>query len=274
MQTPSTSLNRRELLRTGGLVLSLGAVVAACGNDRVGPTSPGRLGVAPPPNTLPDVEDTPSDLTLLRTAQSLEYTALAVYEAAGGTGVLTEGEAVLAARFVEDHTRHAAAIGGLITAAGGQEYTCPNEFLMDRIVSPTLEALGANGGSDDLHRDVLNIAHAFESWAGASYQALVTALSTGELRKAAMQIGSEELRHATVLARAINPDAAFAPTFTGGTLEPDADGFPIPYGIPSVFGRVEGIDLIVGARNADGQRFSVQLQTPAENTFVYEYMSC
>lgn len=271
MTAPKTSINRRELLRNGGLALSLGAVIAACGSNRSGPTAAGRLGVAPPPATLPTVEDPPSDLTLLRTAQSLEYTALAVYDAAGKTGALSEGETTLVGRFVEDHTRHAAAIGELITGLGGEEYACANSFLMDRVVDPTLAALK---DTDDLHRDLLNIAEAFESWAGASYQAMVVLLSDPALRKAAMQNGSEELRHATALAQAINPDRAFSPAFDGQPVEPDANGFPIPYAIPSVFGRVEGIDLAVGLRNDEGQRYSVQLQTPAQNTFRYEYMSC
>ena len=89
-----------------------------------------------------------------------------------------------------------------------------------------------------------------------------------------MQIGGEELRHATVLARAINPDHTFSPTFSGGTEEKDADGFLLPYGIPSVFGKVSGFELIVGARNEEGARFSTQLQTPAANTIVYDYQSC
>ena len=269
--TPSdrSLMNRRQLLRTGGLALSIGAV-AACGADRTGPTSPGRLGVAPPPATLPPGEV--NDVTLLRTAQSLEYTALAVYAAAADTGALTDGELALASRFVEDHTRHAAAIGELILAQdGGTEFACPNPFLMNRVVGPML---GALDGTDDLHRDLLNIAHAFESWAGASYQALVPAFADASLRTAAMQIGGEEVRHATVLARAANPDQTFSPSFFGQPVEADADGFPVPYGIPSVFGRVSGIDLVVGARDEEGSRFAVQLQTPAENTFVYDYMSC
>lgn len=270
--TPSDRvlMNRRQLLRTGGLALSIGAVAAACGSDRTGPTSPGRLGVAPPPATLPPGEV--NDLTLLRTAQSLEYTALAVYAAAADTGALTEGELTLATRFIDDHTRHAAALGELILSQdGGTEFACPNPFLMDRVVNPVL---GALDGTDDLHRDLLNIAHAFESWAGASYQALVPAFADSSLRTAAMQIGGEEVRHATVLARTINPDQTFSPSFFGEPVEPDADGFPVPYGIPSVFGRVSGIDLVVGARDEEGSRFEVQLQTPAQNTFVYDYMSC
>lgn len=272
--TPSDRvlMNRRQLLRTGGLALSIGAVAAACGSDRTGPTSPGRLGVAPPPATLPPGEV--NDLTLLRTAQSLEYTALAVYDAAAATGAMTDAELALAGRFVEDHTRHAAAIAELIAAEGAEEFACANPFLMERIVGPILGALEANGGTDDLHRDLLNIAHAFESWAGASYQALVPAFADSSLRTAAMQIGGEEVRHATVLARTINPDQTFSPSFFGEPVEPDDAGFPVPYGIPSVFGRVSGIDLVVGARDEEGSRFEVQLQTPAQNTFVYDYMSC
>lgn len=270
--TTGAGMNRRELLRSGGLVVTLGTLVAACGSNRTGPTSPGRLGVAPPPKTLPEVEVTDADL--LRTAQSLEYTALAVYEAAAGTGALSADESAIAARIVEDHTRHAAAIGALIAAAGAEEFACANPFLIDRLVNPVLAALEANGGTDDLHRDVLNIAWAVEQLAGSSYQSLVVALTEPALRKASMQIGGEELRHATVLARAINPDQTFSPTFSGSTEAKNDDGFLLPYGIPSVFGKVSGFELIVGARNEEGARFSTQVQTPAANTIIYAYQSC
>lgn len=262
-------LNRRELLRSGGLVLSMGALVAACGSNRGGSTAAGRLGVAEPPATVP--EGSVDDLALLRTAQSLEYTALAVYDAAGGLGVLDAAESALAARFVDDHTRHALTLGDLIVAAGGEEFQCANPFAMDRLVNPLLAALD---GTDDLHRDVLSIAHGFEAVAGASYQSLVAKLQEPALRKAIMQIGTEEQRHAAVLARAINPATPFSPVLTGGNEEPDADGFPIPHAIPSVFGRVNAIELTVGAPNDEGARFSTQLQTPAENTIVYSFQSC
>ncbi len=130
-------------------------------------------------------------------------------------------------------------------------------------------------GSDDVHRDVLNIAFAFETLFGASYQSFVRAVrrrSTCAGRS--MLVGSEEQRHATVLARMINPDETFAPTFFGEPDEKDAEGFPIPYAIPSVFGKVSPIELVVGAPNDEGARFSTLLQTPAANSFVYDYMSC
>ena len=60
----------------------------------------------------------------------------------------------------------------------------------------------------------------------------------------------------------------------GGPLSKDDDGFPIPYQISSTFGLLTGIELLVGARDNEGARFSTQLQTPAQNSFVYEYQSC
>jgi rubrerythrin len=266
---PNPSLDRRQLLRNGGLALSMGAIVAACGADRSGSDDPGRLGVADEPPELPpgEVDDT----VLLRTAQSIEYTALAVYDAAAATGELGSAESVLAARFVDDHTGHAAALGSLIGALGGEEFTCPNPFMMERAVVPIL---GALDGSDDVHRDLLNIAHAFETHAAASYQALVGAISAPALRGEAMRIGGEENRHAAALAAAINPDDLLSPALFGEQVGSDDDGFPVPYAVPATFGQLTGIELVVGAPDDEGTRFGTQLQTPAPNTFVYGYQSC
>lgn len=266
---PNPSLDRRALLRNSGLVLSFGAIVAACGDDRTGSDAPGRLGVAVAAPTLPEAEV--DDGVLLRTAQSLEYTALAVYAAAAGLDVLDDGEVTLVERFVSDHERHAADVGALATGIGAEEFACPNPFVMERAVEPILAALE---GSDDLHRDVMNIAHAFESWAGASYQALVASLEDPALRSAAIAIGGEEQRHAAVLAAAINPDQIVNPEMVGGVDSPDDAGFPLPYAIPATFGQLTGINLVVGERDDEGGRFSIQLQTPAANSLVYDYLSC
>lgn len=269
MNLSNPSLDRRQLLRNGGLALSLGAVIAACGGGRGGSDDPGRLGVADPDPEVPDGDV--DDVVLLRTAQSLEYTALAVYDAAAGTGALSDGQLALAGRFVDDHTGHAALLGSLITDNGGDEFTCPNPFLMDRAVVPVLDALD---GSDDLQRDLLNIAHAFEAHAAASYQALVTLLGDRSLRSEVMRIGGDENRHAAALASTINPDSIFSPAMFGEPVANDADGFPVPYAIPATFGQLTGIELVVGARDVDGSRFSTQLQTPAANSLVYDYLSC
>ncbi len=268
-QLPNPQLDRRALIRNGGLALSMGAIIAACGSGRAGSQDPGRLGVAPPAPTLPEAEV--DDAVLLRTAQSLEYTALAVYDAIAGLDALSASENALVGRFVSDHERHAADVGALVSRAGGEEFTCPNPFVMDRAVTAIL---GALEGSTDLHRDVLNIAHAFEALAGASYQALVSSLEDLSLRSTAMLIGSEEQRHAAALAAAINPDALISPELFGEPVDSDDEGFPIPYAVPSTFGQLTGIELVVGERDDDGARFTTQLQTPADNTFIYDYISC
>jgi hypothetical protein len=261
-----SGLSRRELIQSGGMVLALGAVAAACASNDAGGT-PGRIGFAPPPPTLPEVEDPPSDATLLRTAQSMEYAALELYKALMAQNVLTDDESAVFDRIVEDHTRHAGEMGELIVAAGGEEYPCPNSFIMDRSINPVLAAME---GSDDVHRDVLNIAWAFETNFGASYQAFVPMFQDLAVRTAAAFHAGEEHRHSEVLARIINPEQTFSPTFFGQPEEKDADGFVIPYAIPSVFGRVSGVDLVVGNVTPEGSRFSIQLQT----TFVYDYMVC
>lgn len=68
--TERKTLNRRDVLRQGGLALSLGALVAACGSGRSGSDAPGRIGViVPPENETADL--TVDDAVLLRTLQSL-----------------------------------------------------------------------------------------------------------------------------------------------------------------------------------------------------------
>lgn len=266
---PNPSLDRRQLLRTGGLALSVGALAAACGAGRSGSSDPGRLGVVAPVPTLPEGEI--DDVVALRTLQSLEYTAMDVYAAASATGLLTEPEAELVDRFVADHEGHAALIGSLITDAGGDEFTCGNPFLADRVVEP---ALAAVQDSDDPHRDLVAMAFALESLAAESYQAMVTVLEDPSLRQEAMQVGGEENRHAAALAMYLNPDELVSPVITGGVVETDDAGFPVPYAIPAVFGQLTGIDMVLGKIDDEGSRYSVQLQTPAENSYVYEYQSC
>lgn len=266
---PNPTLGRRALIRNGALTVSLGAITAACGSGRSGSVDPGRLGVADDAPEL--IDEDIDDLTLMRTAQSIEYTALDVYAAAAETGALSGDDAELVQRFVADHQRHAADIGAIVVRLGGQPFECANPFLVDRAVVPILAALD---DSDDLRSDLLNVAYAFEQLAGASYQALVSLLINQPLRASAMQVGSEEQRHAAALAVALNPDAYFSPVLSGAQPGADDRGITLRYAIPSVFGQVSGVDLTVGGVGAEGSRFTTQLQTPAANSLVYSNQSC
>lgn len=269
MHRRNPTLGRRALIRNGAITVSLGAIASACGSGRSGSADPGRLGVA---DAAPEVaDDEVDDVTLLRTAQSIEYTAIDVYAAAAETGGLSSDEAALVQRFVDDHRRHADDVGTLVTGLGGEPFTCANPFLVGRAVTPVLAALA---DTDDLHRDLLNISYAFETLAGASYQELVRRLQDRSLRSAAMVIGGEEHRHAAAVAALINPATYVSPALTGELEEADEYGIPLRYAIPSVFGRVDGIELTVGGVSDEGSRFSTILQTPAANSLIYADTAC
>lgn len=272
---PNPELSRRGLLRIGGLTITLGALASACG-DRGGDDSPGLIGDLPAAPTLPEVAVT--DVALLRTASSLEYTALAVYAAAASLGVLDGYEAVVA-RFVEDHTAHAGRFDQLTTEAGGTPWTCENPWLADRVTGPILDRIVGNKAadipaSDDPARDVLNTAHALETLAGAAYQSLVPLLSVPELRRAAMLVGAQEVRHAATLAMAVTgtPAGYVSPTLSGGDVAADDDGFLPYYAIPAAFGSLAPINLTVGAADENGTRWKINLETPAANSIMFEYL--
>jgi rubrerythrin len=267
----TTPIDRRRLLRNSGFAVSLGALAAACGEDRGGPTEPGRVGFAPPREPLPP--GAVDDVVLLRTAQSIEFTAIEVYDAAVGLDALDAATVAVVDRFVQDHTEHADRLGELITAAGGEEYRCPNTWYMERAVAPILDAIE---GTDDLVRDVLNIAHAFETLAGATYQAIVRSLTEPELRYESILIGNDEVRHAATLAMAITgtPEGYVNPELLGFEAEPGPAGIAMPYAIPSQFGQLGTKELVVGPRDTGGGRFSIILQTPAANSFVYDFLDC
>ncbi|MAT07343.1 MAG: hypothetical protein CL424_20140 [Acidimicrobiaceae bacterium] len=260
-----TPLNRRELLRNGGLAISLGALLAACGSDRSGPDTPGKIGV----EMLPEdesIDTTVDDAVILRTLQSLEYTTIEMHTILAGSGALSGDALALAERLITEHRRHADEVGELVAQAGGSAYECANPFLMERTVSPLAAALE---GSDDPTRDALEIANGFENMVAASYQAMVEQLSDGALRPGAMTIGNESARQAAVVALATDPDAV-APELG----EAEESEFPTFYAIPAPFGQLTGITLVVGTADVDGARTSVSLQTPAENSFVYNDLSC
>jgi hypothetical protein len=158
--------------------------------------------------------------------------------------------------------------------------------------------------SDDPRRDILNFAHGLESLAGASYQSFMPLFSEPSLRSDAMSVGAREGRHAALLAININPvrpgglvnfnDAVnaspespptttIAPTTTvqniatpgGGTAgepAPPQTEIPSVTAIPSQFGSLAAIQIVVGAGDENGTRLKMNLETPSLNSFVYEFM--
>ncbi len=274
------SFDRRSLLRFGG-VAALGTVaLAACGTDDTAGTStvPPRLGDAPTPPTLPTAEL--NDEVILRTASSLEFTAIAAYDLvlAQLSGLFTGPNAELipvVERLRADHRRHADGVSELIDSIGGQPYDCPNKRLQSLYVLPALELiLGSEAAaafgvtpsaeakppSDTPLVDVLNLAQGLENLAAATYQSVVPALTAPALRRAAMLISAEEARHATLIARTLRP-AAILPT--GESAEADAVA-----AVPSTFGNIGQIPVPLGAPNSVGNKTLVNLETPSLNALI------
>ena len=137
---PNTPMDRRRALKAGGLTVTLAALAAACGEDRGGDDAPGRVGNAPsvtaPPTYAVD------EAVLLRTASSLEYTAIEVYETALGLeGAIPDGLTATVDRLIDDHRDVAERMVELTEAAGGEGWTTTNPWLMERIVAPTIERI-------------------------------------------------------------------------------------------------------------------------------------
>lgn len=279
--TPDHSLDRRNLLRFGGFAALGSLVVAACGTDDTAGTAtvPPRLGEAPPLATLP----TPSvdDLVLLRTASSLEYTAIAAYDLVLThlSGLFTGANADLipvVERLQNDHRRHADSVSELVLDLGGTPYNCPNARLQSLYLLPALELiLGSEAAaafgvtpsaepkapSDTPLADVLHLAQGLENLAAATYQSVVPTLTVPAIRRAAMLIAGEEARHATLIARTLHPLAILP---TGESAEADAVA-----AVPSTFGNIGQIPVPLGAPNSVGSKTLVNLETPSLNALIY-----
>ncbi len=275
-QSPATAadrlldraIDRRHVFRLGGLSVATAAVVAACGGSDSGV---GRVGVAPTTTALPDASV--SDVVLLRTAASIEYTAIGVYQAFKSSAPASAAETI--DRIVADHTAHADAVTALVTELGGEPWTCGNPRL-EELTIPAIAAaiLGDDASgkqpSDNVPRDVLNTAFALETYAAETYQAFVPMLSEPALRSAAMGIGGDEARHAAILAIAITGSPEGYLEFEAPAEPPQ---IPVAYAMPSVYGQLGGQALVIGAQDEVGQRTTVALDSPAANTFVYDYLT-
>ncbi|MFK7918887.1 MAG: hypothetical protein AB8G14_12480 [Ilumatobacter sp.] len=135
--------SRRSALKIGGLTVSMAALAAACGEDRGQDPSLGRIGNAPVVSTPPSYDT--DDIVLLRTASSLEFTAIEVYEAVLQLdGAIPDEVVPVVERLVGDHRIIADRMVALTEANGGEAWTCSNPWLMDRVIGPALELIQAN----------------------------------------------------------------------------------------------------------------------------------
>ncbi len=257
-------VGRRQALKIGGLSVSLAALAAACG-DIQGDTVPGRVGNAPTIPPLPEYEV--NDAVLLRTASSLENTAVYVYETAQGLGAFEGGLATLVERLIENHTATATIMGDLTEAAGGTAWTTTNPWIMDRAIEPILAVIV---DSDDPARDVVNLAITLENLASSTHQTLTSLLTESDQRVAVAQAAAEEARHSAALVlEAYGTARRVSPALLGGEVV-NVSGIIPRYAIETKFGSVAQEEVLLGSTDENGNRSSFLLATPAANSFIYE----
>ncbi len=273
-------MSRRRLFQVGGATVGLAAFLAACGKSE--PPAAGRVGNAAVTSTLPKVEIT--DAVYLRTMNSLEHSLVDVYAVLAGLDGLGEDTTAALAWFSDDHTANAAALAQLTSENGGEPYECANTWLMDRAFQPALDNIvgkaedgdtPAIAPTDDGNRDTLAMINGLETLASATYQQMVEKLSAPSLRAAIIPFGGQAARHAAVIAIVAggDEDRFVSPVLLGEELPAD-DEFPAAYAIPTRFGQLVPIEVVIGAKNDLGLRYKATFETPADNAYAYTDQVC
>ncbi len=289
----ATPVSRRRLLALGGLSAAAAVIVAACGEDLSG--SPTRVGQAPSGTDLPTA--TINDVVRLRTAASVSQSLVDVYDQViGKPELLDASNDEMAKRLRDEHAAHVTALGALTTAAGGTAWTCANPRLAATITGPAMARITTGDptkkipASDDPKRDVLNLLYGLESLAAATCQEMVGTLNTVDLRGKVVAVALNASRHAALLALHANTarpggyvsaaDATNAgvplpvsSTTTVAPAGPPLTEIPVVTAIPSQFGLLGAQLLVVGGGDENGVRFKTNMETPHDNSLVYEYLT-
>ena len=273
----SGQITRRRLLETGGVAAAFGALLAACGNTS-GDEAPGRVGYAPPVTPLPQPEI--NDIVYLRTTTSIEYLMLDIYAWMTESGMLGQGDQDLVDRLVVEHRAAAETTAELTSQAGGEPYECANVWYSERVVPPMKLAIVGDEadlpGSDDPGTDMMRMSYGFETMVSSMYQGMIELVTDLALRVELGQLGTVAGRHSAAVAIAVTgaPDGYISPVVLGGELTPDESGRAELFAIPARFGSLASTEIVIGAPNESGTRSSFALETPAENSFVYDGLTC
>jgi len=203
----------------------------------------------------------------------------------GGLSGLSEPTTMAMSRFVDDHTANVDGLAQLTTDGGGEPYDCANDWLMDRAIQPALDNITGRAAAgddaeipptDDVDRDTRSVMNGLETLASATYQQMVEKLAAPALRAAVIPFGAQAARHAAVIAIIAGgeDDRFVSPVLLGDEVAPDEGGFLPHYAIPSRFGQLTPIDVVIGAENDLQLRFTATFETPSDNAYRYDGMTC
>jgi hypothetical protein len=193
-------LNRRKFMQIGGLTVATAAIFAACGSDESDDAA-AAIDEADDEDSAMGGDAAESDLTILRTASSLEVLAVDVYQKAIDSGLVKTAAIGDAAKlFQEQHREHAALFQGATKRLGGKEMTEANPVVLQSLQAP-LAALTDESG-------VVQLALMLEQAAAATYQSTIGAFKDVSLNQAAMSVGGVEARHVAVLSSVLDQPGA------------------------------------------------------------------
>jgi hypothetical protein len=181
---------RRQFLKLGGGAVIGAALLAACSSDS-GPSttsSPARSSVESSPAAGIN------DLTLAKTAASLEALAIATYDTAINSGTVTTAAIGDVAKLFKDHhQQHMDALNSVITTAGASAVTTPNAAVKSVLVDPVV----ADPMLDEAR--IVELAFDLEDAAAQTYVYATTVLANVGLRSTLMTISGVEARHKAIL---------------------------------------------------------------------------
>ena len=271
--TTVASLDRRGLLRIGGLTAVSAVVVAACGKTEAGTV--GRVGEGGQTPVLADA--IVNDGVLLRTMAGIETSIAAAYGHILEGGFLSKASATLpdlgdqselVAIFQAHHVVAAETFNALAVEAGAEPWLCGNTRLDDAYITPIFERIEQGipatdttlkiEPSDDPTRDYVS-----------------------------MQIGVRSARQAALIALRIFPGGYVAgvgesvvaetdatTTTAAEGAAPAATAIPLPFALPARFGLLSPTTFIGGAGDENGVRLKFNFETPSLNSLAYPFYSC
>lgn len=253
--TPS-QLSRRNILRSGGAIVASGAVLAACGGGHHS-GSIARIGSVPEIDKLETKHVT--DVALLRTAMSVEKMVAVMLSDSRVTSLAESSVSPFVAKYAAAHETNLSVIAPLVTARGGATVNEPNAKLMTAYGENALTLVEAGKTPED----VLHLVLGLESLVAATYQYFVSLTNEAALRADMMRLGAASSRRAAVAAQLIRGGTVgFSPAI-------NEKGEELIATLPSAFGPLSAVQVLLGPVNEVGTRAPLAMDTPSLNSMLY-----
>jgi hypothetical protein len=163
------------------------------------------------------------------------------------------------AKYAAAHETNMSVLAPLVTARGGQVVNEPNAKLMTAYGENALNLVeeGKTAG------DVLNLTLGLESLVAATYQYFVSLTNEAALRADMMRLGAASSRRAAVAAQLIRGGTVgFSPAI-------NEKGEELTATLPSAFGTLSAVQVVLGPVNEVGTRSPISMDTPSLNSMLY-----